>query len=179
MNEALTETTTLAIMLPSILLTAFLLALPSVSQAAKLSWPVNTPSLPVQKSDPRAALSNLATKLHSTSNGENGLQDCLAIALPDSCQQLVQGHDPELARMQLAAKLAVCELQQASLSIPSECSSNQWDRRKTRSCVESLARCKFSFPPQSHLLLILPAAPQNWSSYSGYLREIGSLTVMR
>jgi hypothetical protein len=82
---------------------------------------------------------------------------CLIEALPPNCDAMT-----ESSRMRAAASLALCDLAQASLSIPAEC-KGVWHHGR---CVEALAR-----------------SPQHWSTYSGYLRDLlsvcGSLNQQR
>lgn len=80
-------------------------------------------------------------------------------SLPSSspCETLSRS---DTSRIEVAAGMAICELRTAGNGegrVPRECGDWQDGKSKVGGCVEALAR-----------------SPQHWSSYSGYLREVGA-----
>ncbi|KAG8783289.1 hypothetical protein FRC20_005744 [Serendipita sp. 405] len=90
--------------------------------------------------------------------------DCFLDVSKDMDQRCEQMEANQLARVDAAIHLTICELKTAEhVTIPMECTEYTASSRSvrpsgSRACVEALYR-----------------SPQFWSSYSGYLRDIPQL----
>ena len=86
---------------------------------------------------------------------DNWRNDCTKKALEPIINQCAEGIETisPIQQKQIAIQLSICEFENAEISYPSECKSQNLD-----SCI-----------------LLLEKSPQYWTTFSGYYREIRSL----
>ncbi|KAG8755922.1 hypothetical protein FRC14_003527 [Serendipita sp. 396] len=145
-----------------------------------LKWPFSSPKRAMMRATPQLEPSDndisditLSTQERNAifrnldyldSHRINTDNDCFLDVSKDMDQRCEQMEANQLARVDAAIHLTICELKTAEhVTIPMECTEYTASSRSvrpsgSRACVEALYR-----------------SPQFWSSYSGYLRDIPQL----